>query len=178
MDNNKKPFFTHQHNTHLYEISRVAKLRFKCKNNRCPYFADSERQKRWTSYWGFIIFSFYFQHQSKRQRKTSPPIIRHNLKIFGQKCLTCKEWGSGSILATDMKLLSRLYYLIFQIVLYEKLKLEKGRELTTKVYLRPEELKGMRRKSTNRKKGGRHMSELCEACERGKCPFLKKKKEK
>lgn len=76
------------------------------------------------------MFSFYFQYQSKKQKQKYLPLLRYNLKIYGQKCLTCYEWGSGSIMATNMEHLCSLYSLILEIVLYEKITVEKETNLT------------------------------------------------
>jgi hypothetical protein len=68
-DENQKAFFSHVKNIDdWYEIKRVLKLRFKCKNNRCSEFVRSRKgnsQRKWTTYYGMVIFSFCFEKKKR-----------------------------------------------------------------------------------------------------------------
>ena len=55
--------------------------------------------------------------------------MRMNLKIYGQKCFTCLEWGSGSIIHYDMESLTRIYSILVEILMYNRDNLHVGLEL-------------------------------------------------
>jgi hypothetical protein len=45
-------------------------------------------------------------------------MMRMNLKVYGQMCLKCHEWGSGSIIEPDMFNLAQLYGIIIENALH------------------------------------------------------------
>jgi len=56
---NVREFFLYYLQGNPYQIKRVLKLRFKCKNNRCPEFVrheDEEKHRKWTTYYGLTFF--------------------------------------------------------------------------------------------------------------------------
>lgn len=136
LDNNKRPFFTNKNESYVYDIRRAIKLRFKCKNNRCPEYRpekddEDEKNRKWTSYHGMVRFRFYFEQKPKK----AGYILRINLKVYGQKCFTCTEWGSGSIIEPDLFRLCRLYSNLVEIVMHQRLAIQKDSNLEKGVQL-------------------------------------------
>ena len=148
-------------------------MRFKCKDNRCPEFnRDDEIQRKWTSYYGLVCFSFYFEEK----KKGGVPLMRFNFKIYGQQCWECGEWGSGSVIEGDLWSLLTIYSNILQIIMHGR------NDLHTQFRLRAYEMYG-RSPSLKRRRGGLrmegriigHQKHLCEACAEGVCfGFYKK----
>ena len=52
--------------------------------------------------------------------------MRYQFKGYGQKCLTCKIWGSGSVIESEMRELARLYGIVIETIIQEAVTLKSG----------------------------------------------------
>ena len=99
------------------------------------------------------------------------PVLRFNFKIFGQKCFTCKWWGSGSVIEGDLFNLTLIYGNIIEIMKHrtaENLHLPFELESYEKNGIAPR-VEGGRKDIRMEGRIIGHKTDLCEACHLGMC---------
>jgi hypothetical protein len=116
-------------------------------------------ERHWTSYNGLV--DFRFSYETKFEKKKLIPHLIYSLTIYQQKCNTCKKWGKSGLISSILESLIDLYSLLIQNLLINQRKnKEASWTMKEKVGIEPKQ---------ERIGNSSHLSELCQACQKGVC---------